>query len=174
MDSRTEAQYLNNRLDLIDIAVFGIPHEKEIKSTNLKDRLIFITNSTVKVEKDIPQIVVCREYIMKLKPHILKSKTSLAQTMEHLQSILVIKAELESIVNMLGCVKSSSESIILPVSLDIMNNQRELTRINAILDPLLILSRKQSEELDIFLSTYEQAVSIASSVFTHLLMIICN
>jgi hypothetical protein len=174
MNSRTEAQYLNNRLDLIDISIFGKPNENQIKLTNLKDRLISVTNSAMKIEKDIPQIVVCREYIMNLKPHILKSKTSLAETMERLESILVIKTELESIVNMLGCVKSSSESIILPVSLDIINVQSELIRIDEILDPLLILSRRQSEELDIFLSTYEQAVRLHLKYFTHLQMIICD
>jgi hypothetical protein len=168
MNSRTEAQYLNNRLDLIDIAIFGKPNENQIKLTNLKDRLVSVTNSAVKIEKDIPQIIVCREYIMNLKPHILKSKTSLAQTMERLESSLVIKTELESIVNMLGCVKSSSESIILPFSLDIINLQSELIRIDTILDPLLILSRRQSEELDIFLSTYEQAVRLHLKYFNHL------
>lgn len=165
MDSRTEVQLLNNRLDLIDIAIFGKPNENEIKLTDLKERLISITNSAVKIEKEIPQIVACREYVIKLKPHILKSKTSLAQTMERLESILVIKTELENIVKMLCSVKNSSESINLPLSLDIIHNQSELTRIDKILDPLMILSRTQSEELDSFLSTYEQAVRMVSAVY---------
>lgn len=157
-------ELLNNRLNLINMTIFGKENENENETKNInifKDRLSNITNATMKIENDIPQIISCRELIIKLKPHLSKSKLSLSQTTEKLETAIAMKSELENIINMLITVENTSEFMNLPLSIEIMKYQQDLKRVENILLPLIELSKKQSEELDEFLTTYENTVSFA-------------
>jgi hypothetical protein len=164
MSSR-EVELLNNRLDLINLSIFGTANEDEQQLTKLKERLDGILNSAIKIENEIPHIVICRDLVSKLKPHLSKSKSSLAQTTERLEVALAMKAELEGVVKMLIAVQNGTESVNLPLSVDLSLYQNDLIRIENLLEHLLLLSKKQSEELDAFLSTYETAVRISNASF---------
>ena len=158
MNSYPALQLLSNRLDFLDITILGNPNEDAAKLSQLKGRLDAVIETSQKIENEVPQLSVCRGLLSKLKPYLSRSKSSLAQTVEQIDAVLAIKGELEDIVKMLMMIETTSLSANLSVTIDIALYQKEISRVEIILLPLLELSKRQSEEIDDFLSTYENAV----------------
>lgn len=160
MDTKRALQLLTSRLDFVDIAILGKVNDDPKTLIHLKDRLEALSSSGSKVEREIPQIGLCRELILKLKPFLSKSKSSLTQTMERLDAALAIKSELEDIVNMLITVENTTKSADIFASIEIASYQDEIRKVESLLKPLQQLSCEQAEELDEFLSIYENTVTI--------------
>ena len=159
MDKRRAQQILTSRLDFVDIAILGKLNDDPKGLLQLRARLEDLSVSASRVEKEIPQIGLCRELIVKLKPHLSRSRSSLTQTMERLDAALTMKTELEDIVNMLVIIENTTKSSDIFASIEIATYQNEIKRVESVLKILLQLSGEQSEELDGFLSIYENTVN---------------
>lgn len=160
MTNGSAANIFNDRLDLIDISIFGHTNDDSSQLLQLKERLVSITSLSLRSENEIPQLAVCREMMRKLRPQLSKSKSSLSVTMERLETAFAMKAELEDIVGMLITVESTAHSSTICPFVDLKPYQNDLIRIEELLAPLILLSKKQSDELDAFLSDYENAVCL--------------
>ena len=183
MTNGSATNIFNDRLDLIDISIFGHPNDDSSQLLHLKERLVSITSLSLKSENEIPQLAVCREMMQKLRPQLSKSKSSLSMTMERLETAFAMKAELEDIVGMLITVESTTRSSTICPFVDLKPYQNDLIRIEEILAPLILLSKKQSDELDAFLSDYENAVppcchcvfsSVTLTFQSHQTFFVCN
>ena len=158
MSSRDTLHLLSSRLDFVDISILGKVNEDPLRLLQLRERLRDVNAFTTKLDNEIPQVAACRELMLKLKPQLSKSKSSLAQTMERLDAALAIKTELEEIVSHLLAVENTTQMLDLTASIDITAFQEAIIRVESTLKPLIELSRRQSEELDDFLSIYENTV----------------
>ena len=162
-EKRRALQILTSRLDFVDIAILGKLNDDPNGMVQLKERLGDLSVSVSRVEKEIPQIGLCRELIVKLKPHLSRSRSSLTQTMERLDAALTLKTELEDIVKMLVTIENTTKSRDIFASVEIATYQDEIRRVESVLKTLLQLSGEQSEEVDGFLSIYENTVIVFSS-----------
>ena len=158
MISVDAVELLNNRLDFVEITVFGKATADPSELPHLRERLDALSVAARNLESEIPQISACRELLLKLKPQICKSKSSLALTIERLETAFAMRRELEDTVDMLLSVEGTAQSVNISSSTDIAQYQEELTKVESLLRPLIALSNEQSDEIDSFLSTYENAV----------------
>lgn len=158
MASLSAIRLLSNRLDFVDVIIFGKPNDDSDKLQLLKERLSAVNLSAVRFDNDLPQIAVCRDLMQKMKPLLSKSKSSLSLTLERLEAIFALRAELESTVDVLVAIEKTAKSANISACIEIAQFQEDLLRIDNILTPLIALSNKQSDEIDAFLSTYENAV----------------
>ena len=158
MISVDAVELLNNRLDFVEITVFGKATADPSELPHLRERLDALSVAARNLESEIPQIPACRELLLKLKPQICKSKSSLALTIERLETAFAMRRELEDTVDMLLSVEGTAQSVNITSSTDIVQYQEELTKVESLLRPLIALSNEQSDEIDSFLSTYENAV----------------
>lgn len=158
MASTSAIRLLNNRLDYVDIIIFGKQNDDPDKLQFLKERLNAASLSAVRLDNELPQIAACRDLMLKMKPLLSKSKSSLSLTLERLETMFALRAEIESTIDSLIAVEKTAKSANISVSIEIIQFQKDLTRIDGILTPLIALSDKQSNEIDAFLSTYENAV----------------
>ena len=158
MTSLDSVELLNNRLDFVEITVFGKATADPSELPHLRERLDALSVSARNLENEIPQISVCRELLLKLKPQLCKSKSSLALTIERLETAFAMRRELEDTVDMLLSIEGTAQSANISASTDIAQYQEKLTKVESLLRPLITVSNEQSDEIDSFLSTYENAV----------------
>jgi hypothetical protein len=158
MISVDSVELLNNRLDFVEISVFGKATADPSELPHLRERLDALSVAARNLESEIPQMSACRELLLKLKPQICKSKSSLAVTIERLETAVAMRRELEDTVDMLLSIEGTAQSANISSSTDIAQYQEELTKVESLLRPLIALSNEQSDEIDSFLSTYENAV----------------
>ena len=158
MASLSAIRFLSNRLDFVDVVIFGKPNDDPDQLQLLKERLNAASLSAVRFDNELPQIAVCRDLMVKMKPLLSKSKSSLSLTLERLEAIFALRAELEATIDVLVAVEKTAKSANISACIEITQFQEDLLRIDGILTPLIALSNKQSDEIDDFLSTYENAV----------------
>ena len=158
MNSLDSVELLNNRLDFVEITVFGRATADPSELPHLRERLDALSVAARNLESEIPQISMSRELLLKLKPQICKSKSSLALTIERLETAFAMRRELEDTVDMLLTIEGTAQSANISASINIAKYQKELTKVESVLRPLIMLSNEQSDEIDSFLSTYENAV----------------
>jgi hypothetical protein len=158
MASLSAIRLLSNRLDFVDVIIFGKPNDDPDKLQLLKDRLSAASLASVRFDNELPQIAMCRDLMLKMKPLLSKSKSSLSLTLERLETIFALRAELEGTIDGLVAVEKTAKSANISACVEIAQFQEDLLRIDGILTPLIALSNKQSDEIDAFLSTYENAV----------------
>lgn len=113
------------------------------------------------MDKDLPDLVQCRELSMKLRPILHRTKTSLNQIAGQLETILVTKSELEAIIGQLLFVgEAASTSVNFDV--DVSPLQKKLDSVESLLTTLSTAAKQQTQEVDDFLEMYEVAMEILS------------
>ena len=169
--SETSLHILHNRVDLIDLALFGSEqsnlyddngkniHQDQLRQ--LKERLDRVHRLSEKLDADLPDIVQCRDLAVKLKPFLHRSKTSMVQVSEKLQSLLSMKQELEQLIGQLLYVDQVSKT--LPYQdIDVSHMQLQLNHVEQMLSSLTITVKQQTEQIDVFLEMYEQTMEVLS------------
>ena len=158
MDVLDPVKLLNDRLDFVEIILLGRATADPSDLLHLGDRLDALSAAARNLESEIPHISIIRDLLLKLRPQICKSKSSLALTIERLETAFAMRRELEDTVDMLLTIEGTAQSANISASLDIAQYQLEFKKVEDLLRPLIVLSNEQSDEIDSFLSTYEIAV----------------
>jgi hypothetical protein len=95
---------LKIRADTLESSFFGKGEFNDVLSLSLTEKIQRIVGKLSAVEKDIPNLKLCSDAILKLQPLILDKKYLIAKTVDNVDGIVNKRNEIQTYINDLNCI----------------------------------------------------------------------
>jgi len=151
---------LESRVGSLEAMVQG-GHEI-VGGFDIKTQIARLVEDAGSLDQKVPQLKACRELLSHMHVDITKRKTTLGNIQERVNELVESKASIEQSIADLRTLKELSKPSILNFDElhDIPVMEQRLDKIEGIVKPLIQQAMQQSEQIDAYLDTYEQLMSL--------------
>jgi len=152
---------LDSRVGSLETMVHG-GQEHIVGGLDIKTQIARLIEDTSSLDQKVPQLKACRELLSNMHVDITKRKTTLGNIQERVNELVESKASIEQSITDLRTLKELSKPSILNFDElhDIPVLEQRLNKIEGIVKPLIQQAMQQSEQIDAYLDTYEQLMSL--------------